>query len=119
MEEINYWIKWSTANDSIISSIKIQLSEAIRAKFSIQKVAKDLIDGLQKEYTSPGIDGTYALFKELLNMQILSLLHPAPGLSKVQMLFSCLKKAGYEVSTNIQGMLLLVKLLSQWMSLHR
>ena len=98
------------ANDSIIGSIKIQLLEAIRAKFSTYEVAKDLIDALQKEYASPGIAGTYALFKKLLSMQILLLLHPAPGLSKVQMLFSHLKEAGYEVPVNIQGMLLLVKL---------
>ena len=36
VEEINYWIKWSTANDFIIGSIKIQLLEDIRAKFSTQ-----------------------------------------------------------------------------------
>ena len=51
MEEINFWTRWSTANDSIIGSIKIQLSEAIRAKFSTYEGAKDLINALQKEYT--------------------------------------------------------------------
>ena len=50
-KEINFWIKWSMANNSIIGSTKIQLSEAIRAKFSTYKVAKDLIDVLQDEYT--------------------------------------------------------------------
>ena len=45
-------------------------------------------------------------------MQILSLSHPALGLSKVQTLFSCLKEAGYKVPANIQGMLLLMKLSS-------
>ena len=65
--EINFWIRWSTANDSIIGLIKIQLSEAIRIKFSTHEVAKDLINVLQKEYTSLGITGAYALFKELLN----------------------------------------------------
>ena len=52
VEEINYWIKWSTSNDSIIGLIKIQLLEAIRAKFSTQKIAKGLITVLQKEYAS-------------------------------------------------------------------
>ena len=97
------------ANDSIIDFTKIQLSEAIRAKFSTHEVAKDLIDALQEEYASPGIARVYALFKELLNTQILLLLHPAPALSKVQTLFSHLKEVGYEVPANIQGMLLLVK----------
>ena len=98
------------ANDSIIGSIKIQLLEAIRAKFSTYEVAKDLIDVLQKEYASPGIAGAYALFKELLDMQILLSSHPTPGLSKVQTLFSHLKEVGYNVPANIQRMLLLVKL---------
>ena len=66
VEEINFWIRWSMANDSIIGSIKIQLSKAMRAKFSTYKVAKDLIDALHKEYASPGIARAYALFKELL-----------------------------------------------------
>ena len=35
---------------------------------------------------------------------------PTLGLSKVQMLFSCLKEAGYKVTANIQEMLLLMKL---------
>ena len=110
MEEINFWIKWSMTNNSIIGSTKIQLSEAIRAKCSIYKVAKDLINTFQEEYTSPGIARAYALFKELLNMQIPLSSHPALGLSKVQMLFFCLKKAGYKVPANIQRMLLLMKL---------
>ena len=45
-------------------------------------------------------------------MQIPLSLHPTPGLSKVQMLFSHIKEAGYEVPANIQGMLLLAKLSS-------
>ena len=49
-EEINFWIKWSMANNFIIGSTKIQLSEAIRVKFSTYKVAKDLINALQDEY---------------------------------------------------------------------
>ena len=110
MEEINFWIRWSMANNSIIDSIKIQLSEAIRAKFSTYEVAKDLIDALHKEYTSPGITRAYALFKELLKTLIPSLSYPTPGLLKIQTLFSHLKKAGYEVPVNIQGMLLLRKL---------
>ena len=65
---------------------------------------------LQKEYASPSIAGAYALSKELLDIQILLLSHPTLGLSKVQMLFSHLKEAGYEVPANIQGMLLLTKL---------
>ena len=67
---------------------------------------------LQEEYASPGITRAYALFKELLDMQILLLSHPTLGPSKVQMLFFHLKEVGYEVPANIQGMLLLVKLLS-------
>ena len=63
-------------------------------------------------YTFPGIAGAYALFKELLDTQILSSSHPTLGLLKVQMLFSCLKEACYEVPANIQGMLLLAKLSS-------
>ena len=43
-------------------------------------------------------------------MQILSLLHSALDLLKVQMLFSHLKKAGYEDPANIQEILLLAKL---------
>ena len=109
-EEINFWIRWSMANNSIIGSIKIQLSEAIRAKFSTYEIAKDLINVLQKEYASPGITETYGLFKELLKTQIPLSSHPASGLLKVQMLFSYLKEAGYEVLANIQGILLLVKL---------
>ena len=61
------------ANDSIIGSTKIQLSGAIRAKFSTYEVAKDLIDALQKKYAFPAITGAYAFFKELLETQIPSL----------------------------------------------
>ena len=38
-EEINFWIRWSIVDDFIIGSIKIQLLEAIRAKFSTYEVA--------------------------------------------------------------------------------
>ena len=67
VEEINFWIRWSMANNFIIGSIKIQLSEAIRAKFSNHEVVKDPIDVLQKEYAFPSIAGAYALFKELFD----------------------------------------------------
>ena len=106
----NFYISWTKANLTIISSIKLQLSESLKAKYQSKDVAKDLIKALKDEYSTPRISSTFTLFKELLSTHIAWSSYPVPSLNKVITLFSHLDAAGYKFPANIQAMLLLAKL---------
>ena len=109
-EDCDFYIAWTKANLTIISSIKLHFSDALKNKFLTHTTATSLIMALKAKYSAPGISGAFALFKELLDTKIAQFLHPAPSLNKVSDLFTRLKSAGYEFLDNIQAMLLLAKL---------
>ena len=110
-EDHNFYITWTKANSTIVGSIKLRFSDALKNKFLTHATASSLITALKAEYSAPGISGAFALFKELLDTKIAQSSHPAPSLNKVSDLFACLKSTGYEFPENIQAMLLLAKLL--------
>ena len=93
-----------------IGSIKLHLSDALKAKFQDKGTITKLITALKVKYTTHGISGTFALFKELLETKIAHFLHPTPSLAQVATLFTCLEEVGYVFPANIQAMLLLAKL---------
>ena len=49
--------------------------------YQAQEIAADLIKALKNKYAAPGISGTFALFKELLDMRIAQFSHPMPSLN--------------------------------------
>ena len=110
-DECNFYIAWTKANSTIVGSIKLCLSDSLKGKYQTQTTAAGLISALKTEYTTPGISGTFVLFKELLDIKVAQSSHPAPSCNKVTMLFACLEAAGYKFPKNIQAMLLLAKLL--------
>ena len=106
----DFYIAWTKANTTIVGSIKLHFLDSLKNKFLTHTTATSLIKSLKEEYSTPGISGTFVLFKELLDMKIAQFSHLAPSLNKVSDLFACLKSAGYEFPENIQAMLLLAKL---------
>ena len=109
-EDCNFYITWTKANLTIIGAIRLHFSDALKNKFLTHTTASLLITALKAEYSTPGISGAFALFKEHLDTKIAQSLHPAPSLNKVSDLFARLKSAGYKFLENIQAMLLLAKL---------
>ena len=109
-EDHDFYIAWTKVNLTIVGSIKLRFSDSLKNKFLTHATAASLIKALKEEYSAPGIAGTFALFKELLDTKIATSAHPAPSLNKVSNLFTHLKSAGYDFPENIQVMLLLAKL---------
>ena len=109
-EDHDFYIAWTKVNSTILGSIKLCFSDSLKNKFLTHATATSLIKALKEEYSTPGISGAFALFKELLDIKIAQSSHPAPSLNKVSDLFAHLKSAGYEFPENIQAMLLLAKL---------
>ena len=106
----NIYISWMRANSMITRSITTCLSGSLKAKYQDKQLALELIVAIRAEYASPGISGTFALFKELLKTKIASSSRPVPSVNKVATLFAHLESAGYAFPANIQAMLLLAKL---------
>lgn len=99
-KEREFWIQWTKANNTILGSIKIHLSEPLKAKHtSLVATVADLVKTLKDEYNAPGIMGAYKLFKDLLATEIPSWSHPAPALNKIETLFTCLKDTS-EIKVN-------------------
>ena len=109
-EDHNFYITWTKANSTIIGSIKLHFSDALKNKFLTHATASSLIMALKAEFSTPGISGTFVLFKELLDMKIAQSSHPMPSLNKISDLFAHLKSTRYEFPESIQAMLLLAKL---------
>ena len=85
-EECDFYITWSKANSTVLGSIKLHLLESLKAKYQPRDTALGFITALKAEYTAPGISGTFALFKELLDMKVAQPSHPAPSLNMAMLL---------------------------------
>ena len=108
--QIAYYIGWTKANDSIVRSVNMHLSDALCQHFESKVLAAELLKALDEEFATVGIAAAYVLFKELLDLHIPDSSHPSPAFSKVETLFTQLKAAGYEFNEKCQAMMLLAKL---------
>ena len=109
--QVAHYIGWTKANNSIVRSVNIHLSDALCQHFEGKALAVELLKALDEEFSTVGIAAAYALFKELLDLHIPDSSHPSPAFSKVETLFARLKAAGYEFNDKCQAMMLLAKLL--------
>ena len=108
--QMAHYIGWTKANDSIIGSVNMHLSDALHQHFEGKALAAELLTALDEKFSTVGIAAAYALFKELLDLRIPDSSHPSPAFSKVETLFVHLKAAGYEFNDKCQAMMLLAKL---------
>ena len=108
--QVAHYIGWTKANDSIIRSVNLHLSDALHQHYEGKVLAVELLKALDEEFASVGIAAVYVLFKELLKLHIPDSFHPSPAFSKAEMLFACLKSAGFEFNDKCQAMMLLAKL---------
>ena len=108
--QVAHYIGWMKANNSIIRSVNMHLSDALRQHFEGKALAVELLKALDEEFSTVGIAAAYVLFKEPLDLCIPDLSHPSPAFGKAETLFACLKAAGYEFNNKCQAMMLLAKL---------
>ena len=108
--QVAHYIGWTKANDSIVGSVNLHLSDALHQCFEGKVLAVELLKALDEEFATVGIAVAYMLFKELLDLRIPDLSHPSPAFSKAEMLFMHLKSAGFEFNDKCQAMMLLAKL---------
>ena len=108
--QVAHYIGWMKANDSIIGSVNMHLSDALHQCFKGKALAAELLKALDEEFTSVGIAAAYALFKELPDLCIPDSSHPLPAFSKVETLFVHLKSAGFAFNDKCQAIMLLAKL---------
>ena len=108
--QVAHYIGWTKANDPIVGSVNMHLSDALHQCFKSKALAAELLKALDEEFSTVGIAAAYVLFKELLNLCIPDSFHPSPAFSKAEMLFAHLKSAGYEFNDKCQVMMLLTKL---------
>ena len=108
--QVAHYIGWTKANDSIVGSVNMHLSDALHQRFEGKALAVELLKALDEEFSTVGITVAYELFKELLDLCIPDLSHLSPAFSKVETLFAHLKAAGYEFNDKCQAMMLLAKL---------
>ena len=94
--QIAHYIGWTKANDLIVRSVNMHLSDALHQCFESKALAAELLKALDKEFATVRIAAAYVLFKELLDLCTPDSSHPSPAFSKVEMLFTWLKAAGYE-----------------------
>ena len=108
--QVAHYIRWTKANDLIVGSVNMHLSDALCQCFESKALAAELLKALDKEFVTVGITAAYVLFKELLDLCIPDSSHPSPAFSKAETLFTQLKAAGYEFNEKCQAMMLLAKL---------
>ena len=108
--QVPHYIGWTKANDSIIGSVNMHLSDALRQHFEGKALAVELLKALDEEFSTVGIAAAYALFKGLLDLRIPDSSHLSPAFSKVETLFVHLEAAGYKFNDKCQTMMLLAKL---------
>ena len=108
--QVAHYIRWTKANDLIVGSVNMHLSDTLHQCFESKALAAELLKALDEEFATIGITAAYALFKELLDLRIPDSFHPLPAFSKVEILFMQLKAAGYEFNEKCQTMMLLAKL---------
>ena len=109
--QVAHYIGWTKVNDSIIRSVNMHLSDALCQCFEGKALVTELLKALDEKFSTVGIAMANAFFKVLLDLCIPDLSHPLPAFSKVEMLFACLKSAGYEFNDKCQAIMLLAKLL--------
>ena len=117
--QVAHYIGWTKADDSIVGSVNMHLSDALHQHFEVKVLAAELLKALDDEFATVRIAVAYVLFKELLDLHIPDLFHLSPAFSKVEMLFAHLKSAGYEFNKKCQAMILLAKLLLELLVLIR
>ena len=108
--QVAHYIGWTKANDLIVGSVNMHLSDALCQCFKSKVLAVELLKALDKEFATIGITAAYGLFKELLDLRIPDSSHPSPAFSKAETLFTRLKATGYEFNERCQAMMLLAKL---------
>ena len=108
--QVAHYIGWTKANDSIIGSVNLHLSDTLCQCYEGRVLAAELLKALDEEFATVGIAVAYVLFKELLDLHVPDLSHPSPTFSKAETLFTCLKSAGFEFNDKCQVMMLLAKL---------
>ena len=109
--QVAHYIGWTKANDFIVGSVNLHLSDALRQWYEGKVLAAELLKALDEEFASVGIAAAYALFKELLDLHIPDSSQPLPAFSKMKMLFVCLKSTGFEFNDKCQAMMLLLRCL--------
>ena len=83
----DFFITWTTENDTIVGSIKNTFSDSLKLKHQAISDAKTLLKTLGDEYAAPGIAGAYVLFKELLHCKVSSSAHPEPSINKIPTIY--------------------------------
>ena len=59
--QIAHYIGWTKANDSIVRSVNMHLSDALRQCFESKVLAAELLKALDEEFATVGIAAAYAL----------------------------------------------------------
>ena len=68
--QVSHYIGWTKANNSIVRSVNLHLSDTLHQCYEGKVLAVELLKALDEEFTSVGIAAAYALFKELLDLCI-------------------------------------------------
>ena len=82
----------------------------IANKYSNMETAREIWDNLEAQYSKPSIVFVYTEFKALIHTNIPDGNHPAPAFAKLTVHFQHLKEFKFEVSKEIQVLLVLAKL---------
>ena len=100
--QVAHYIGWTKANDLIVRSVNMHLSDALCQCFESKVLAVELLKALDEEFATVGITAAYALFKELLDLHISDLSHPSPAFSKAETLFMQLKVLAMSSMRNVR-----------------
>ena len=101
---------WDDGNDQATGHLILRMDNHIANKYSTMETAKEIWDDLEAQYFKPSIASIYMEFKVLINTNIPDGNHPAPAFTKLMAHFQCLKEFKFEVSKEIQALLVLAKL---------
>ena len=68
--QMAHYIGWTKANNSIVESVNMNLSDALCQWFEGKALAAELLKALDEEFSTVEIAVAYVLFKELLDLHI-------------------------------------------------
>ena len=85
--QVAHYIGWTKANDFIVGSVNMHLSDALHQCFKGKALAGELLKVLDEEFSTVRITVAYMLFKELLDLCIPDSFHSSPAFSKAETLF--------------------------------
>ena len=57
--QVAHYIRWSKANDSIVGSVNMHLSDTLRQHFESKALAAELLKALDEEFATVGIAAAY------------------------------------------------------------